>query len=233
MPGNGGRLRVHGPTSPGRKRMATSNAGNCHPNAPSAARSATRLHFSTVASRNARWTTGRARPAVSKWNAITTARAYFRFDVAPEKASDVWRTTWDRRIVVPPGGGNVLAYAQRADGSLQAFGADGRELQNNQGGASALLQRLTDAAGAATGWRLTTANSDVETYDAAGRLLSVALRVGPTYTLAYLAERSARHRYRRVWRHPDVHLRRVGPPRRLRGAGQSCCTSMVTTPPAD
>ena len=112
--------------------------------------------------------------------------AYFRFDVAPEKASDVWRTTWDRRIVVPPGGGNVLAYAQRADGSLQVFGATGREMHNDQGGASALLQRLTDAAGAAMGWRLTTANSDVETYDAAGRLLSIALRIGRTYTLAYL-----------------------------------------------
>ena len=112
---------------------------------------------------------------------------YFRFDVAAETAGDVWRTTWDRRILVPPVAGNVLAYAQRADGSLQAFGPAGRELQNNQGGASALLQRLTDATGAATGWRLTTANSDVETYDAAGRLLSIALRTGPTYTLAYTA----------------------------------------------
>ena len=112
---------------------------------------------------------------------------YFRFDAAAEKAGDVWRTTWDRRILVPPVAGNVLAYAQRADGSLQAFGPAGRELHNNQGGASALLQRLTDAAGAATGWRLTTANSDVETYDAAGRLLSIALRTGRTYTLAYTA----------------------------------------------
>ena len=110
---------------------------------------------------------------------------YFRFAVAAETAGDVWRTTWDRRILVPPVAGNVLAYAQRADGSLQAFGPAGRELQNNQGGASALLQRLTDATGAATGWRLTTANTDVETYDAAGRLLSMALRTGQTYTLAY------------------------------------------------
>ena len=110
---------------------------------------------------------------------------YFRFDVAAEQAGDVWRTTWDRRILVPPVAGNVLAYAQRADGSLQAFGTAGRELHNNRGGASALLQRLTDATGAATGWRLTTANSDVETYDASGRLLSIALRIGWTYALAY------------------------------------------------
>ncbi len=89
---------------------------------------------------------------------------------------------------MPPVAGNVLAYAQRADGSLQAFGAAGRELHNNQGGAAALLQRLTDVAGAATGWRLTTANSDVESYDAAGRLLSIALRTGQAYTLAYAAD---------------------------------------------
>ena len=60
-------------------------------------------------------------------------------------------------------------------------------MHNKQGGASALLQRLTDAAGATTGWRLTTADNDVETYDAAGRLLSIALRTGPTYALAYAA----------------------------------------------
>ena len=112
---------------------------------------------------------------------------YFRFDAAPEKASDVWRTTWDRRILVPPVAGNVLAYAQRANGSLQAFLPTGREMHNNQGGASALLQRLTDAAGTAAGWRLTTANKDIETYDAAGRLLSIALRAGWTYALAYAA----------------------------------------------
>ncbi len=110
---------------------------------------------------------------------------YFRFDPVPETAGDVWRTTWDRRILVPPAAGNVLAYAQRADGSLQVFGNAGREMHNNQGSAAALLQRLTDVTGAATGWRLTTANSDVETYDAAGRLLSIALRTGWTYTLAY------------------------------------------------
>jgi len=110
---------------------------------------------------------------------------YFRFDVAPERATDVWRTTWDRRVLAPPVAGNVLAYAQRADGSLQVFLPNGREMHNNQGGASALLERLNDATGATTGWRLTTANKDVELYDAAGRLLSVALRAGWTYALAY------------------------------------------------
>ena len=112
---------------------------------------------------------------------------YFRLDTGPEKASDAWRTTWDRRILVPAAGSSVLAYAQRADGSVQVFLPTGREMHNRQGGASALLLRLADGAGAATGWRLTTANNDVETYDAAGRLLSVALRAGLAHTLAYAA----------------------------------------------
>ncbi len=111
--------------------------------------------------------------------------SYFRFDVAPERASDVWRTTWDRRVLVPPVSGNVLAYAQRADGTLQVFASSGREIQNHQGGASALLQRLTDTSGVATGWQLITADRDVETYDAAGRLLAIALRNGRTFALTY------------------------------------------------
>jgi RHS repeat-associated protein len=116
---------------------------------------------------------------------------YFRFDVVPERAADVWRTTWDRRIVAPAGAGAVLAYAQRADGSVLAFGSNGRELQNNQGGGSAVLQKLVDAAGATSGWRLATAEVDVETYDAAGRLAGVALRNGKSYALTYAEGRLA------------------------------------------
>ena len=110
---------------------------------------------------------------------------YFRFDVAPERSTDVWRTTWDKRIVTPPGEGAVLAYAQRADGAILVFLPSGREVHNNQGGGSALLQRLTDGAGGTTGWRLTTAASDTEIYDASGRLQTVILRAGWTYALAY------------------------------------------------
>ena len=90
-----------------------------------------------------------------------------------------------------PRPGAVLAYAQRADGSVQAFTSSGREMHNNQGGASALLQRLNDAAGTTSGWRLTTADMDVETYDAAGRLLAVALRNGRSYALTYANGRLA------------------------------------------
>ena len=110
---------------------------------------------------------------------------YFRFDAAPSKATDVWRTTWDRRILVPPVAGRILAYAQRADGSLQAFLPNGQEIHNNQGGASAVLERLTDAGAVTKGWRLTTANRDVELYGVTGLLLKVSLRNGRTHALVY------------------------------------------------
>ena len=63
--------------------------------------------------------------------------------------------------------------------------ANGREMFNTHGGASALLERMADGAGATTGWRLTTADRDVELYDPAGRMQAIALRTGWTYALAY------------------------------------------------
>ena len=110
---------------------------------------------------------------------------YLRFDAAPARSTDYWRTTWDRRIVVPILPGGILAYAQRADGSLQVFMSNGRERLNAYGGGSAVLERLADAAGSTTGWRLTTADSDLERYDAAGKLMLIVLRSGWTYSLAY------------------------------------------------
>ena len=112
-----------------------------------------------------------------------------------------------------PRAGNVLAYAQRADGSVQVFLRPGARCTTTGAAASALLQRLADGAGAATGWRLTTANSDVETYDAAGRLLSVALRARAGAHIGLHGEWPACHGHRFVRQHADLHARRVGPPR--------------------
>lgn len=109
---------------------------------------------------------------------------YFAVEPGPKTSDDVWRTNWDRRILVPTSPGPVLAHAQRADGSVQVFNASGRETHNLRGGA-ALLERLTDAAGATTGWRMTTSDRDVEQYDANGRLRSIASRAGATFALAY------------------------------------------------
>lgn len=110
---------------------------------------------------------------------------FIRFDARADKASDYWRTTWDRRIVAPPIAGSVLAYGQRADGSLLVFLANGREKLNMAGGGSAQIERLVDGAGGTAGWRLMTSDTDIELYDASGRLKSVTLRSGWTYALGY------------------------------------------------
>lgn len=50
------------------------------------------------------------------------------------------------------------------------------------------LERLVDGAGATTGWRYTSETDELETYDAAGRLVSIANREGLTQTLTYDAQ---------------------------------------------
>ena len=111
---------------------------------------------------------------------------YFRFDVAPERSTDVWRTTWDRRIVLPPVAGTVLAYAQRADGSILVFLPSGREMHNNQGGgvgAAPAADRCRGRArrGGASPRRTATSRP---TTPPAGCWRST-LRAGWTYALAY------------------------------------------------
>jgi len=81
------------------------------------------------------------------------------------------------------------------DGALVTVGlADGRFFYFEWNGSAYVsdadishrLQRLTDAGGLTTGWKLTTPDvEDVETYDANGRLLSIQNRAGMTQTLTY------------------------------------------------
>ena len=133
---------------------------------------------------------------------------YFRFDVAPERSTDVWRTTWDRRIVPPPVAGAVLAYAQRADGSILVFLPSGREMHNGQGGGSALLQRLDrcgrrDDGMAPHHGRAATSRP---TMPPAGCWRST-LRAGWTLHARLWAERQACDRHRHLRRQAHVHLR--------------------------
>jgi len=107
---------------------------------------------------------------------------FFHFEAAPVQSNDVWRTNWDRRILVPPVGTAVMAYAQRPEGTVLAFLSSGREMHNLAGGASATLERVSSGSAA---WKLTTGERDVELYDGAGRLHSVTSRTGLTHTLTY------------------------------------------------
>src|SRR5262249_11218916 len=95
-----------------------------------------------------------------------------------------WRHTYGRRIVVLAGNNAAIAVAQRDSGDLRFFSAAGTELFNADG-ASAQLQRLTDANGALTGWRYATPELDVELYSAAGQLLSITMPGGLVQTLRY------------------------------------------------
>jgi len=97
---------------------------------------------------------------------------------------DYWRHGYSARIVPFDANAYVMAVAQRADGTLRVFKLDGAEMHNRDG-AAWRLQKLTDGGGNLTGWRLTTAEADVELYDAQGRLASIATRAGFATTLSY------------------------------------------------
>jgi YD repeat-containing protein len=153
--------------------------------------SATRSRCSMAARCSGSWTTDRGPPAASRSSAFTTAVAISDSTPHPSERAMCGARRGIGASLSRRRRARVLAYAQRADGSLLAFAPSGREMQNNQGGGSALLQKVADAAGTTTGWRLTTAEMDVETYDASGRLAAVALRSGKSYALSYADGRLA------------------------------------------
>ncbi len=99
-------------------------------------------------------------------------------------AADFWRTSYDRRLFPIANRPSTIASVQREDGSVQYFSPTGQELHNISGGANR-LDKLVDAGGTTVGWRYTTASKDVELYDAAGALQSIALHTGMMHTLAY------------------------------------------------
>jgi YD repeat-containing protein len=114
------------------------------------------------------------------------SHGYFQRNGSARRTTDYWRTNWDRRIIVDGTSAGILAYAQRPDGSVKVFLPSGAEAHNTEGSAASdVLAKLVDGSGATIGWRLTTATRDVESYDAAGRLLSATARTGFAFTLGY------------------------------------------------
>ena len=230
MPGSGGRSHLPGRTASGPKRTETSNAGSCRRNARSETRSATRSLCSTGASRNARSTTGHlAHPGGVEVERYYNSAGYFRFDVAPEKASDVWRTTWNRRILVAPAGGQCpcLFPARRwvAAGVRRHRAGDAK--QSRWGGrASPTPDR----------WRGRDDRMAAHHREQRCRNLRCRRRVAfdraahGTNLRLDLCKRSARHRHRRVWRNSDVHVRRAGSPSAASWRRAIGCTPTSTTP---
>jgi len=120
---------------------------------------------------------------------LSFARLYTNtgfFDLVPRTVTpaDYWRHTYSSRVIPYVGNAFVMAMVQHADGTLRPFNHSEAEIQNGDG-AAYRLQKLVDGGGSITGWRLTTGDSDVETYDAQGRLVSIATRAGFTTTLVY------------------------------------------------
>lgn len=101
----------------------------------------------------------------------------------PTSYRDYWRHTYDRRILAAPINPYTIASAQRPDGTVEDFDLNGHATQNFTGAADLLEPIVTG--GATTGWKLTLADASVETYDAAGRLLTITARQGLVTSLAY------------------------------------------------
>lgn len=102
-------------------------------------------------------------------------------DDEPVRFGRRWRDSYDRRIVLAAG----MAIAYRGDGKGLRFLDSGGAWMADADTADRLTE-LKNANGTRTGWRLEVAEGDeLEAYDAAGKLLSIALRTGLTHRLAY------------------------------------------------
>jgi len=98
--------------------------------------------------------------------------------------SDYWRWTWQRTLY-PLSLTGVSAAVQREDGGVVFFNTAGQEILNRDGAAEV----LTAVSGG--GWTVKRANSDVETYNAAGQLTQYQTVSGIVTTLTYSANSTA------------------------------------------
>ncbi len=111
-------------------------------------------------------------------------------DMAPVRFGNRWRDSFDRRVLSDPSNsmvahrpdGKVLQFIPSGGGWVPGWAHDGTLHPDTND----RLTELLDPAGTRTGWQLAVAEGDeLETYDAAGTLLSIRSRVGLTQTLTY------------------------------------------------
>ncbi|HQU17313.1 MAG TPA: RHS repeat-associated core domain-containing protein, partial [Gammaproteobacteria bacterium] len=104
--------------------------------------------------------------------------------IAPTELGADWRGFYDRSVTLLSGQSSPTARVVRPDGKSFLF-----TLTNGAWTPSpdvtARLESVEDASGNPIGWKYTTSRNTVETYDATGRLLSLANRNGLTQTLTY------------------------------------------------
>jgi RHS repeat-associated protein len=109
------------------------------------------------------------------------------FSLQPRAAvnDDYWRHTYSATVIPYTGNAYVLGAVIRPQGTVRYFNLSGVEIQNNDGSAWRLEKLMPG--GTFTGWKVTTASSDVEVYDTSGRLASITTRAGYVTTLTYNA----------------------------------------------
>jgi YD repeat-containing protein len=96
-----------------------------------------------------------------------------------------WRSTYERRIRFNNSKLFPTVFAQRPGGNTLHFVFANGEFQPDADVADRLV-RLNDGSGNVSGWQYTVAATEErETYDAQGRLLSIATRTGIVWTLGY------------------------------------------------
>jgi RHS repeat-associated protein len=104
--------------------------------------------------------------------------------INPAFGSPSWLHTYERSLHIDgsSSSGGIKWVAQRHNGDLLYFRADGTEILNRSDtGASSTVTALPNV----TGWELRLSNFDVERYDNGGRLISITDRKGAVTTISY------------------------------------------------
>jgi YD repeat-containing protein len=95
-----------------------------------------------------------------------------------------WQSNWDRAIGMGQGPESTVVGTFRPDGKAYVFSQSG-STWSTTADVPARLERLTDASGALSGWRHVSKRDQLESYDAAGRLISIGDRTGAVHALSY------------------------------------------------
>lgn len=96
-----------------------------------------------------------------------------------------WRGSYDRSIGFATNGVISTATVRREGGKQYYFNLSGANFIGDADVVGQLLRTGVDANGNATGWTYKNEHDEVETYDAAGKLVSLTNRAGLIQTLTY------------------------------------------------
>jgi len=96
-----------------------------------------------------------------------------------------WRGFYDRSVLLYINGTTSIAIVKRADGKQFYFNLVNGVWVSDADVVGTLVETGVDASGNPTGWTYLNENDEVETYNAAGQLVSITNRAGLSQTLTY------------------------------------------------